>query len=91
MRIALNSWQGSTVPATSRSTQLRQLFTRCCLMSAAILCLSTFQHEAQAQTVTSQCTNPVCTPGRPVHLAKTAETPRRFIVGIDNSLDISSN
>src|ERR1035437_2456504 len=78
MRIALNSWQGSTVPATSRSTQLRQLFTRCCLMSAAILCLSTFQHEAQAQTVTSQCTNPVCTPGRPCALFR-CQIPRRCL------------
>ncbi len=64
MKTALAFWKGSTVPAASRSTQLRQLFTRCCLMSVAIVCLSAFQHEALAQTVISQCTNPVCTPGK---------------------------
>jgi hypothetical protein len=64
MRIALDFWQGSTKPATSRSNQLRQLSTRCCLLGAAVLFLSVSQHEAQAQTVTSQCTNPVCKPGK---------------------------
>ncbi len=64
MRTALAFWKGSTVSAALRSTQLQQLFTRCCLMSAAVLCLSAFQHEAQAQTVISQCTNPVCSPGK---------------------------
>jgi hypothetical protein len=34
-------------------------------MSAVLLCLSAFQHESRAQTVTSQCTNPACKPGRP--------------------------
>jgi hypothetical protein len=63
MKTALAFWKGSTVPEASRSTQLRRLFKRSCLISAAVLCLSAFQHEAQAQTVISQCTNPVCTPG----------------------------
>ena len=57
--------RGLTVPAASRSAQLRQLIVRCCVMSVAIVCLFAFQHGAQAQTVTSQCTNPVCTPGKP--------------------------
>jgi hypothetical protein len=57
--------RGSAIPANSLPTQLRQLFARCCWMSAAILCLIAFQHGAQAQTVISQCTNPICTPGKP--------------------------
>jgi hypothetical protein len=65
MKTALAFPQGSNLHAASRSTQLCQLFTRCCLMSVAILCLSVFQHEAHAQTVISQCTNPICTPGKP--------------------------
>lgn len=68
MKTALAFWKGLTAPAASRSTQLLQLFMRCCLMSVAVLCLSAFHNEAQAQTVTSQCTNPVCTPGRPCAL-----------------------
>jgi hypothetical protein len=64
MKTALAFWKGSTVSEASRSTQLRRLFNRSCLISAAVLCLSAFQHEAQAQTVISQCTNPVCTPGK---------------------------
>jgi hypothetical protein len=73
MKTALAFWKGSTVLATLRSTQLRQLFTRCCLMSAAILCLSAIQHEAQAQTVISQCTNPVCKPGKACALYRCAD------------------
>ena len=46
-------------------SQLRRIFTRCCWMNSAIVCLFCFQHAAQARTVTSQCTNPVCTPGKP--------------------------
>jgi hypothetical protein len=65
MKIASAFWRSSPEPATSRSTQLRRLFTRCCLITAGLLCLGAFQHEAQAQIVTSQCTNPVCKPGRP--------------------------
>src|ERR1017187_8410996 len=68
MKTALAFWNGLTAPAASRSTQLLQLFMRCCLMSVAVLCLSAFHNEAQAQTVTPQCTNPVCTPGRPCAL-----------------------
>ena len=64
MKTALAFWKGSTVSEASRSTQLRRLFNRSCLISAAVLCLSAFQHKAQAQTVISQCTNPVCTPGK---------------------------
>jgi hypothetical protein len=73
MKTALAFWKGSTVLRTLRSTQLRQLFTRCCLMSAAILCLFAIQHEAQAQTVTSQCTNPVCKPGKACALYRCAD------------------
>jgi hypothetical protein len=65
MKTAFTFWLESAVPAASRSAQLRQLIMRCCLMSVAILCLFAFHPEAQAQTVTSQCTNPVCTPGKP--------------------------
>jgi len=65
MTTALAFRRGSAAPATSLPTQLCQLFTRCCWMSAAIVCLFSFQHTAQAQTVTSQCTNPICTPGKP--------------------------
>ena len=57
--------RGSALPAAFRLTQLRQRVTRCCLMSIAILCFLGCQHTTQAQTVTSQCTNPVCTPGKP--------------------------
>ncbi|MGD0942445.1 MAG: hypothetical protein ABR905_22355, partial [Terracidiphilus sp.] len=70
MTIELAVWRGLTTPATPRSTYLRQLFTRCCLMSAAILCLFAYQHKAQAQTVTTQCTNPICKPGRPCALLR---------------------
>jgi len=73
MKTELAFWRGPTVPAALRSIQLRQLFTRCCLMSAAILCLSAFQHEAQAQTVISQCTNPVCTPGKACAMYRCAD------------------
>ena len=65
MRIRLNFWEGSTKPAEPRSTTLRRLFTRCFLMGASVLFLSAFQHVAQAQAVVSQCTNPVCKPGKP--------------------------
>jgi len=64
MKTALAFWKGSTLPEASRSTQLRRLFKRSCVISAAVLCLSALQHEARAQTVISQCTNPVCTPGK---------------------------
>jgi len=70
MTIELAVWRGLAVPVTPRSTYLRQLFTRCCLMSAAILCLFAFQHKAAAQTVTTQCTNPICKPGRPCALLR---------------------
>jgi hypothetical protein len=73
MTIALDFLQGSTKPATSRSIQLRQLLKRCCLMSAAVLCFSAFLHEAQAQSVISQCTNPVCTPGKACALYRCAD------------------
>ena len=73
MRIAMDFWQGSTRPASSRLTALRRLFTRCCLMSAALLFLSAFQLVARAQTVTSQCTNPVCTPGKACALYRCAD------------------
>jgi hypothetical protein len=33
-------------------------------MGAAVLLLSAFQHVAQAQAVVSECTNPVCKPGK---------------------------
>jgi hypothetical protein len=72
MKTALAFWKGSTIPAALPSTQLWQLFTRYFLMSAAVLCLSAFQHEAQAQTVISQCTNPVCTPGKACALYRCA-------------------
>jgi hypothetical protein len=72
MKTALDFWKGSTLLATLRSTQPRRLFTRCCLLSAAILCLSAIQHEVQAQTVISQCTNPVCTPGKACALYRCA-------------------
>jgi hypothetical protein len=78
MRTALAFWQGSTVPAASRSTQLRQFFTKCCLMSVGVLCLSAYQHEAQAQTVISQCTNPVCTPGKACPLYRCVEPRKCF-------------
>ena len=65
MKIELTFRRGLAVPAASRSAQLRQHITRCCLMTATILYLFAFQDGAQAQTVTSECTNPVCTPGKP--------------------------
>ena len=64
MRIGLNFWYGSIKPAEPRSTTRRRFFTRCFLMGAAVLYLSAFQHVAQAQAVVSQCTNPVCKPGK---------------------------
>jgi hypothetical protein len=73
MKTALAFWKGSTVPEASPSTQLRRLFMRSCLISAAVLCLSPFQHEAQAQTVISQCTNPVCTSGKACALYRCAD------------------
>ena len=73
MRIALAFWKGSTALAASQSNRLRQLLKRCCMMSAAVLCLSAFQHEVQAQTVISQCTNPVCKPGKACALYRCAD------------------
>src|ERR1035438_6320447 len=73
MRIALAFWKGSTALAASQSNRLRQLLKRSCLISAAVLCLSAFQHEVQAQTVISQCTNPVCTPGKACALYRCAD------------------
>jgi hypothetical protein len=73
MKIALAFWKGSTVPESSQSTQLRRLLKRSCLISVTVLCLSAFQHEAQAQTVISQCTNPVCTPGKACALYRCAD------------------
>ena len=64
MRMGLNFWLNSTKPAEPRSNTLRRLVTRCLLMSAVALSLSAFQREEQAQTVVSQCTNPVCKPGK---------------------------
>lgn len=72
MRIALAFCKGSTALAASQSNRLRQLLKRCCMMSAAVLCLSAFQHEVQAQTVISQCTNPVCKPGKACALYRCA-------------------
>jgi hypothetical protein len=65
MKTELAFRRGLTVPAASRSPQLRQLIMSCCLMSVAVLCFFAFQDGVHAQTVTSQCTNPVCTPGKP--------------------------
>jgi hypothetical protein len=73
MKTALAFWKGSTIPAALPSTQLWLHFTRYLLMSAAVLCLSTFLHIAQAQTVISQCTNPVCTPGKACALYRCAD------------------
>jgi len=65
MKTELAFRRGSTAPAASRSAHLRRLIMRCCLMGVAILCLSASHPEARAQTVTAQCTNPICTPGKP--------------------------
>ena len=65
MTIALDFWRLSISAAASRSTQMRQLITRCFLMTAAVLSLLAFNGKADAQAITSQCTNPVCKPGKP--------------------------
>jgi hypothetical protein len=46
-----------------------------CLVSLVVLCLASFQNGAHAQTVLSQCTNPVCKPGKPCAEYRCAEPP----------------
>ena len=65
MKTALAFWKGSTVSEASRSTQLRQLFKRSCLISAAVLCLSAFQHEAQRRLSSRNAPTPFAHRAKP--------------------------
>ena len=65
MRTVLAFGSASAESTAIHPPQVGRLVKRICLISVAILWLSAFRHQAYAQAVTSECTNPVCTPGKP--------------------------
>ena len=65
MTIAHACWQALKKIVAFESRLPVRLFTRCGPLIAVFIGLYAFQPMAQAQTFTSECTNPVCTPGKP--------------------------
>lgn len=65
MKRTLAFGSASAAPNTIHPLQLGPLLRKICLISMAIVWLSASRHEAYAQAVTSECTNPVCKPGKP--------------------------
>jgi hypothetical protein len=76
-RVAKTVPIGSRGPGrhTSRAIEFHLLKKIFCLASLVVLCLASFQNGAHARTVLSQCTNPVCKPGKPCAEYRCAEPP----------------
>jgi len=73
MRIAMDFWQGSTRPASSRLTALRRLFNKMLPDERGPSLPFRVSACGASTDGTSQCTNPVCTPGKACALYRCAD------------------